>query len=433
MKVLPLYSRNSNLMIVRSNENKCNSNSFGNLKTNADYPARAMVNSNNLASIARISYTNVHNINRKQVSFGNSPEQVAERVAKVLFKHRTQHPKNPCVQEICPECTGAIQKAVLPFIQKNAPIQMTMAAFPFKAMSRLKCINEYPDMAEVISLRFLHSIIEDIGKEYTPGAKLTIYNDGLMYTPIAVNPPDRKAIKYIRHLKEIIQQIGADKAIEMKTLKDYYGDEMAKGREEILDRYPLDITTIKQKALDPNDKEVDSEYYTGAKRFTLEKMNGMEDGELEEILKERYEGRPDDPRGVQYNNYIECARTSGNNRLGKKAKERLAGEIAVDTIRRSKAWGAFINSQQPDALRLSCHPQACGSSKVGIFLTPDHNNWGTPWQLTAVEVSPGEYVLAKRSCAEELGFEVVYPHYRIPAGRLEAERASMIDLIRKKT
>lgn len=422
------------LSVVTIKQNECNSNSslvFGKIQ-NSSHQAGAMVRANNLASITNISYRNVHNVSRKALTFGNSPEKVAERIARIILEHKTPHPKHPCVQEICPECTEAVKKVVLPFVQKNEPIQMTLAAFPFKAASRSKCLSEYPDMAEVVSLRFLNSVIKDIKKEYSPGAKLTIYNDGLMFTPIAVNPPDREALKYVKHVRAMLKDIGAEDNIEVKTIGDFYDGNIAGGRDRILNKYPLSIAEIKQKAVDPNDKEVDLEYYNGSKRFAEEKMAALEDGELEEILKERYEGRPDEPKGIPYNSYIDNINASKDHRLGKKTKEKLAGQIACDTIRRSKAWGAFITSQQPDALRLSCHAQSCGSSKVGIYLTPDHNNWGAPWQLTAVEIAPEQFVLAKKVCAEELGFQRVYPHYKLPNVLEAGQREEMVRRIQEK-
>lgn len=430
MKVVQQFRRNA--VSVKNNDKKQSISSFGSSKINFDCPTKTMVKANNPASLARVSYNNVHNINRKQISFGSSPEAIAENIARILLKHKIQNPKNPCLQQVCPDCSGAIQKVILPFIQKNEPIQMTMAAFPFKASSRLKCISEYPDMAEVISLKFLKSIVCGIKKVYSPGAKLTIYNDGLMFTPIAVNPPDREALKYIKNLKEIINQIGASDSIEMKTIGNFYGNDIAKGRDEILNEYPYSIAGVKQKALDPNDLEIDSEYYVGTRKFTEEKIAGMDDGELEEILKERYEGRPDDINGVQYNKYIEAINSSPNKRLSNKAKDRLASDMAIDTIRRSKAWGMFINNQQPDALRLSCHSQKCGSSKIGIYLSSEHNNWGTPWQLTAVKVAPGQYVFAKRQTAENAGFKLVYPYFKMTKKCSDDTKEKMISIINKK-
>lgn len=402
---------------------------FGNNNQNITTPKiEAKVRAHNLCSISNISYRNVQNIN---LNFGSSHEKVAGKIAKILNSHKTQHAKFPCIDTECPACNGAIQNRILPFIQQNKTIQMTMAGFPFKATSKNKCISESPDMAEVISLKFLNSIITDIKKDYEPGAKLTIFNDGLMFTPIVVNPNDRQAMRYIKNIKGIINHIGAADNIEIKSITDFYTN-LHTGREDILKRYPHDLCEIKQNACDPNNKEVDLEYYTGSKKFATEKMAGLEDGELEEIIIERYKGKPDEPNGIQYQCYISEIESCANGKLGKNKKEKLAGDIACDSIRRAKAWGAFIEEQQPNAIRLSSHPQPCGSSKLGIYLTKDHNNWGTPWQLTAIDIGNGEFILGKRQEADNLGFELIYPHFKLPDNLSAEEKEIKINKIKEK-
>ena len=86
-------------------------------------------------------------------------------------------------------------------------------------------------------------------------------------------------------------------------------------------------------------------------------------------------------------------------------------------IQRSKAWGELVEDKFPDAVRLSIHPQTCGSVKLGIrLIEPD--NWATPWHGVAVLVK-GRYVLLKRAQAEALGAQLVTrygrpSHYVLP-------------------
>ena len=78
---------------------------------------------------------------------------------------------------------------------------------------------------------------------------------------------------------------------------------------------------------------------------------------------------------------------------------------AYTVIQRSKAWGELVEKYFPDAVRLSIHPQACGSKKLGIkLIEPD--NWQTPWHGVAVLVD-GRYTLLKRAQAESLGAHLV--------------------------
>lgn len=380
------------------------------------------VTANNLISITNISFGNV-----KKVSFGQSNEQVSENIAKILLPYMNRN----CSDPNCPCCIDTIKTAILPFIQENKSIQMTMAGFPFKSISQKKCIGDDPDMAEFISLNHLNSIIKEIKKEYNPGAKLTIFNDGLMFTPIVVNPSDEKAVKYVQKIRKMIKQIGADENLEIKTIADFFPT-IKEGQNEILSNYPLSISQIAEKAKNPEDKDIDLSYYTGNKKFATEKASALADGDLEKILIDRFNGVTVDPKGIDYQHYIDAIKASPNGRLSKKQKENLMGDIACDTIRRSKAWGKFIENQRPEDIRLSCHPQCCGSSKLGIYLTPEKNNWGTPWHLSAVEIGKGKFVLAKKEIAEQLGFEIVHPYYRIPAGTSEEQSQEMIRAIQEK-
>jgi len=416
----------------KTESNKNTLFTFGNSQNNISNPnTETRVRANNLCSIANISYRKAPRIAKTQFTFGNANQEIAGKIARIIGQHRTPHSKVPCSKLECPDCSTAIQDTILPFIEKDETIQMTLAAFPFKASSKNKCISENPDMAEVISLKFLNSIMTDIKKDYNPAAKLTIFNDGLMFTPIVVNPTDRQTLKYVKNIKGIIHYVGADENIEIKTIADFYPD-IRKGREDILDKYPHSISDIKQKALDPNNAEVDIEYYQGSKRFAQEKIAALEDYELEEMIIDRFQHQADDPKGIQYHSYIKTIQMSPDRKLPKNQKDKLAGDIACDSIRRSKAWGMFINTQQPGALRLSCHPQPCGSSKVGIYLTKEHKNWGTPWHLTAVDIGNGEFILAKRAEAEKLGFEMIHPHYKLPDNIPEEEKQKKIAAISTK-
>ena len=80
----------------------------------------------------------------------------------------------------------------------------------------------------------------------------------------------------------------------------------------------------------------------------------------------------------------------------------------------------------PHSVRLSIHPQGCGSKKLGIRLI-GNESWMTPWHGVAVE-TPSGYFLMKRSEAEASGAELVKDergrpsHYRLEATRGLAER-----------
>ena len=90
---------------------------------------------------------------------------------------------------------------------------------------------------------------------------------------------------------------------------------------------------------------------------------------------------------------------------------------SYEVIRRSNAWSELIAEQFPEALRLSIHPQICGSTKLGIRLI-GNESWMTPWHGVAVETEDG-HILLKRFEAEALGAQLIYSsngrpsHYKL--------------------
>ncbi|MGH3468408.1 MAG: L-tyrosine/L-tryptophan isonitrile synthase family protein, partial [Thermocrispum sp.] len=100
------------------------------------------------------------------------------------------------------------------------------------------------------------------------------------------------------------------------------------------------------------------------------------------------------------------------------ALQRSARKRAYGVIRRSRAWGRLVADHFPNTVRLSIHPQRCGSPKFGIRLTPRNDTWLTPWHAVAVD-SPDGFVLRRRDEAERHGARPVrrngrLSHYESP-------------------
>jgi pyoverdine/dityrosine biosynthesis protein Dit1 len=86
---------------------------------------------------------------------------------------------------------------------------------------------------------------------------------------------------------------------------------------------------------------------------------------------------------------------------------------AYEVMRRSNAWTELIAERFPDAVRLSIHPQVCGSRKLGIRLVGD-DSWMTPWHGVAVETAEG-FLLMKHAEARVLGAELVLGEGKRPS------------------
>src|SRR3990167_4857371 len=87
------------------------------------------------------------------------------------------------------------------------------------------------------------------------------------------------------------------------------------------------------------------------------------------------------------------------------AIQKACRQRAYIVIQRSRAWSELIAKHFPHAVRLSIHPQTCGTSKLGIRLM-EAESWMTPWHGVAVDVD-GSFVLLKRAQAEALGARLV--------------------------
>ena len=68
------------------------------------------------------------------------------------------------------------------FITARTQVEMCLPAFPFKSANKVhKVFGILPDKAEELALERLNTMCIRIGSLYSPGAKLTIISDGLVY------------------------------------------------------------------------------------------------------------------------------------------------------------------------------------------------------------------------------------------------------------
>ena len=80
--------------------------------------------------------------------------------------------------------------------------------------------------------------------------------------------------------------------------------------------------------------------------------------------------------------------------------------LAFEVIRRSNSWSRVVAEFFPHALRLSIHPHAPHSDKIGILLGDADDLWLTPWHGVAL-LQSDRFLLTRRSVAEEQGAVLV--------------------------
>jgi pyoverdine/dityrosine biosynthesis protein Dit1 len=172
-----------------------------------------------------------------------------------------------------------------------------------------------------------------------------------------VHISDSNVTRYQAELGTMIDETGPD-ALDLFNLDDEYtGCTHTTMRRVLVGRYGEDLEMLKKQVRAGGEQ---LKLYRGITRFLLEDADTPD-----------YQG-------------------------SRAALQRECRERAYGVIQRSKAWGNLVAERFPDAVRLSIHPQSCGSAKLGIELVESRNNWLTPWHGTAVDVG-GKFVLMKRS------------------------------------
>ncbi|HBI2945444.1 TPA: isocyanide synthase family protein [Legionella pneumophila] len=324
----------------------------------------------------------------KKSSDSDSAIGVAKRIlAEVMIFRRVPDAISLCGAG-CRKCTSPHLPKIISAVKKNVPVTFILPAFPGKSPNPEKVLGPLPDHAERLSLNFLGTLCQRIKTFYTPGIKMILCSDGRVFSDVVgMNESDVTA--YQVELDRLINEMSlAD--LSIFNLDYFYKDlHFVQMRDELMKRYGQSLDFLKHKirngakpSASPDEQEA-NRMYSGITRFLFE--DAMHAGQSK-------------------------SRTA----IQKESRSK-----AYEVIRRSNAWSALISEYFPEAVRLSIHPQTCGSKKLGIRLI-GNESWMTPWHGVAVESKKG-YVLLKRSEAEALGAKLIcfsdgrHSHYQLMA------------------
>lgn len=293
------------------------------------------------------------------------------KTARALLDHVLVYSRRSSVGPRCPDkpcrrCADAHVDHVARLVAAERPIEFALPAFPTKSPNPAKVLGIHPDLAEELALRFLAELCRDIEKIYPPGAAVTICSDGRVFENL-IKVSDEVITSYQQGIRELVNQIDPDR-LRLFTLEEVWPglshDEM---RAKIDRLYGEDLEALRA-TLKADDNGLAA--YRGIVRFLLDDL--WHDG---------YHG-------------------------SRSALQRDCRARAYAVVARSRAWSALLNDRFPDAVRLSIHPQPCGSSKIGIMLAATDDVWLTPWH--AVAVRQGDTVtLMKRAEARAAGARLV--------------------------
>ncbi|AZZ38251.1 pyoverdine biosynthesis protein PvcA [Bdellovibrio sp. qaytius] len=287
---------------------------------------------------------------------------------------RISNPHTACDASTCQQCASPHLAKIELAVSQGQPVTFVLPAFPGKSPNPAKVLGPLPDMAERCALEFLQHLCDRIKQYYSPGGKIILCSDGRVFSDV-VGLRDEDVTNYQNEISKMIETHDLN-SISTFNLEELYStvdfDEM---RNHLMQHYgepieKLEASVHRGKSPDSSVEDQESHrLYLGITRFLIEDAT--------------YPGQ-----------------TKSRSSLQKESRVR-----AYAVIQRSKAWGDLVEDKFPDAVRLSIHPQSCGSAKLGIrLIEPD--NWATPWHGVAVLVR-GRYMLLKRAHAESIGAQLV--------------------------
>ncbi|WP_050463781.1 L-tyrosine/L-tryptophan isonitrile synthase family protein [Herbaspirillum autotrophicum] len=268
------------------------------------------------------------------------------------------------------------------FIDAGATIEFVLPAFPAKSPNPDKILGVLPDMAEKISIIFLNQVCQRIRLFYPPGATIRICSDGRVFGDL-VRISDDNISAYRDTLQCLMDETGITH-VSLFNLEDVpafsaCANDHARLRTHLIERYAQPLEVIRTSLMRSEGGVL---LYRAITRFLFE------------------DGLTPDYRG---------SRTA----LQNDTKTRACG-----VIQRSWAWGDLLADLFPQAIRLSIHPQAASSIKMGIHMMPSRDDWLTPWHGVAVNTGD-HFVLMKRSEVIALGGKLASingrpSHYLMP-------------------
>gem|GEM_PF-196147 len=291
----------------------------------------------------------------------------AENILRELFRfRRLQAGAGSCATDPCPQCLALHLPKVQQAMAVGEPIPLVLPAFPAKSANLEKVTGPFPDLGEELALRFLQERCDAVAEIYSPGAELVICSDGRVFSDV-VGVKDEDVTAYRESLVEMMERLGL-KSLQMFDLDDVCPD---LGFDEMRDwleqQYSESLEELQER--------------TAAYDHHQQLFNGIHRFMFEDLLVRS----------------PELSRTQ--------ARKQSKG-LAFEVIRRSNSWSRVVAEFFPQALRLSIHPHAAHSDKIGILLGDADDLWLTPWHGVAL-LQSDRFLLTRRSLAEERGAVLV--------------------------
>lgn len=330
----------------------------------------------------------------KSPTESESEAAIANRILALFMNYRRVPAGVGLCESGCQKCHALPLQKIISAIKKTEAVTFILPAFPGKSPNPEKVLGTLPDHAERLSLKFLGSLCQQVKQFYMPGIKIILCSDGRVFSDL-VGMEETNVTAYQTELAKLLKEMSLSDISTFNLDFLYKGLSFAEMREELMKSFgqSLDFLKLKIRAgakpTANSDEQESNRMYSGITRFLFEDA-------------------------------MHAGQSKTRSAIQKEARSK-----AYEVIRRSNAWSKLIFEQFPEAVRLSIHPQTCGSKKLGIRLI-GNETWMTPWHGVAVEGEKG-YVLLKRSEAEALGAQLIYSPDGLPSHfKLRAELSHAI-------
>ncbi len=278
-----------------------------------------------------------------------------------LIRQRINPLKNGGALAKTPEVESKIIAKIETMMLQELPIHMVIPAFPAKSANREKTLGHLPDMGEVLALKNLNGLCDEISALYAAGAEITICSDGRVFNDLVL-VSDTAVSAYQASLHQIIKKFGLN-SLNTFNLDDVLTDfNFFEMREELMRKYALSQEELRAKI---QTSPQEAQLFNGIHRF---------------IFEDRVVLAP--------------AKSREKTRNESKA-------VAYEVVRRSQAWSALVEEKFPHSLRLSIHPQSESSEKIGVRLLPSENHWRTPWHSVVLIKGDSPSLVSRKEAIEQ--------------------------------
>jgi len=306
----------------------------------------------------------------------NYNQKKTHQLLELLMKDRrsSEDAQRTCQGILCKACQQHPKQKILQAVNEQSPLSLILPAFPAKSANRQKTLSEKTDLGEIMGLTNLNQLCHSMQELYEPGVKLIICSDARVFNDLVL-VSDQDVDIYQIGIKQIIQDhhlthvttFSLDEVYPYRTYQDM--------RQLLITDFGESLEELKQ---DIKNKQQLRYQFNGIHRFVVEDQLAL--------------------KPLQSKNQV----------------RNETKQIAYEVIQRSNAWSRLLSNYFPSSVRLSIHPQPCGSEKLGIQFLPTTNRWATPWHNVLLK-KPQGWQLVKRQEALRLGATLNHDHYVLEA------------------